>query len=99
MITTPEGVTRLDTRGNTIRVPKGKYTVAMLARKSGASPDTIRRWRARGYLPFEIQDNGELEVYLFGADALAEARRRTGWKRSGKKLNRRKVSTQAQRAA
>jgi DNA-binding transcriptional MerR regulator len=62
-------------RGNTIRVPDGKITTKTLAEKAGVSIDTIKRWRDASLLPYEIQDNGSLTVYLYGDEAVEVARR------------------------
>lgn len=61
-------------RGNTIHIPEGFYTRATLAKAVGVSPDTIKRWRQEGFLDYHEMPAGKVTVYLFGQDALKQAR-------------------------
>lgn len=61
-------------RGNTIHIPEGFYTRATLAKAVGVSPDTINRWRQEGFLDYHKMPAGKVTVYLFGQDALKQAR-------------------------
>lgn len=76
----------MDKRGNNIKPPPGKYHAAGLAKVVGVSPDTVRRWRELGRIPYSVQDAGRLTVYVFGKDALIAARKLKASRKPGSGL-------------
>jgi hypothetical protein len=62
-------------RGNNIKVPRGFYTTAQVARIVGRDPDTVKRWRKVGALkPARTMKAGRLSIPLFDSAGLRKAK-------------------------
>jgi DNA-binding transcriptional MerR regulator len=67
-------------------VPDGWYTCSGAARKVGRSADTLRRWHREGWCrPSGWKMNGDLKVWLYSEEDIAEMRKLIKTARPGRK--------------